>query len=99
MIIESNTVPAGTFGETESAVVMRPKTDHGWRPTSVMTHPKVFAKNGNEIAGSKNFKNILLCSSLPFFQRNNPMVDNKIIPIPNPTIKRKLQYVVLTGGM
>ena len=43
---------AETAGETPVAVVMSPKTVHGWRPTSVKIQPKEFAAIGKSGAAT-----------------------------------------------
>src|ERR1017187_6699419 len=47
VISEAQTSPADTLGETPLAVVMSPKTIHGWRPVSVKIQPKLLANNGS----------------------------------------------------
>src|SRR5690348_2506650 len=91
IMIEKSIVPACTFGETASDVVISPNTVQGCLPTSVITQPNVLAKNGKDIAGNNNFKKIRLFDNAPFFHKKAPTSASKIIAMPNPIIKRKLQ--------
>ncbi len=45
-------VVVDTLGELASTVFSRPNTIHGWRPTSVSTHPASAATYGSGIAAT-----------------------------------------------
>src|SRR5689334_24371303 len=88
------TSPIETLGETPLAVVMRPKTSQGWRPTSVKIQPKLLAKTGRSGAATAAYASHRAVGVAPLRVSHSTARAMSAVAIPSPIMRRKVQYVV-----
>src|SRR5580704_2172194 len=92
---------AETLGEIPAPVFIRPYTIQGWRPISVNSQPNVFARNGVTMQATST-QRVQRPSSKAFWaprlDRHSAHADTISIRNPNPTMRRKLQYVTHRTG-
>src|SRR6478672_10018198 len=88
------TSPIETFGETPLAVVIRPKTSQGWRPTSVKIQPKLLAKTGRSGAATAAYANHLDVGVRPLRVSHRTASAMSAVTMPSPIMRRNDQQVV-----
>ena len=88
-----------TFGDDASAVLSRPWTIHGCRPTSVSTQPASAARKGAAIVATAVHRNQRVRSSRPRQYKKAPSAATRKTSVPRYAMIRMPQYVARTGGM
>src|SRR3954468_20432090 len=92
--MEAMTSPIETLGETPLAVVIRPKTIQGWRPTSVKIQPKLLARTGRSGAATAAYANHRDVGMRSLRVSHRTATAMSEVAMPSPIMKRKVQWVV-----